>query len=49
MKYVAGVLSCAKVFDNIIKVAEVFIGWLAALCPGKGNGGHDVGAAFGKV
>ena len=49
MKYVAGVLSCAKVFDNIIKVAEVFIGWLATLCPGKRNGCHNVWAALGKI
>ncbi len=49
MKDVADGLCCSEVVDCIIEVAEVFVSGAAALGSSKGDGGHDIWAAFGEI
>ena len=49
MKDVADGLCCAEVVNCVIEVAEVFVCRAAALGSSKGDGGHDIRAAFGKI
>ena len=48
MEDVAKVLGGAKIFDGVIEVAEIPIGWFAAFCSSERYCGHDVWSAFGQ-
>ena len=39
----------SEVVDRIIEIAEVFVRWAAALGSNKGDGGHDIWSAYGKI
>ena len=46
---VADVLRCAEVFDDVVEVAHILVGWVGALGPCEGYCRHDVWSALRDV